>query len=121
MSAATRAPPVGASTTSTIAAAPATHAACACSKPRRRGIISSLTKRCASISSEAIPSPRKGDPILLCVLTHRRLKPGTYDAFRDAWQPDDWWPAFKHGYHLRSLDDADEVVSFAFYDATEEE
>ena len=58
---------------------------------------------------------------MLCVLTHRRLKPGTYDAFRDAWQPDDWWPAFKHGYHLRSLDDADEVVSFAFYDATEEE
>jgi hypothetical protein len=58
---------------------------------------------------------------LLCVLTHRRLKPGSYDAFRDAWQPDDWWPAFTRGYHLRSLDDPDEVVSFAFYDATAEE
>jgi hypothetical protein len=58
---------------------------------------------------------------LLCVLTHRRLKPGSYDAFRDAWRPDDWWPAFQHGYHLRSLDDPDEVVSFAFYDATAEE
>jgi hypothetical protein len=58
---------------------------------------------------------------LLCVLTHRRLKPGTYDAFRVAWQPEEWWPAFVHGYHLRSLDDPDEVVSFAFYDATAEE
>jgi hypothetical protein len=58
---------------------------------------------------------------LLCVLTHRRLRPGSYEAFRDAWQPDDWWPSFTHGYHLRSLDDPDEVISFAFYDATAEE
>jgi hypothetical protein len=58
---------------------------------------------------------------LLCVLTHRRLRPGSYDAFREAWRPDDWWPAFTIGYHLRSLDDPDEVVSFAFYDATAEE
>ena len=58
---------------------------------------------------------------MLCVLTHRRLKPGSYDAFLEAWQPDDVWPAFKQGYHLRSLDDPDEVISFAFYDATMEE
>ena len=58
---------------------------------------------------------------MLCVLTHRRLKPGAYDAFRVAWRPDEWWPAFRHGYHLRSADDADEVISFAFYDATMEE
>ena len=57
---------------------------------------------------------------MLCVLTHRRLKPGTYEEFRLAWQPDDWWPAFKRGYHLRSLDDPDEVISFAFYDTTPE-
>ena len=58
---------------------------------------------------------------MLCVLTHRRLQPGSYAAFRAAWRPDDWWPAFRHGYHLRSLDDVDEVISFAFYDATMEE
>ena len=58
---------------------------------------------------------------MLCVLTHRRLKPGTYEEFREAWRPDDWWPGFVRGYHLRSLDDPDEVVSFAFYDATAEE
>jgi hypothetical protein len=55
---------------------------------------------------------------LLCVLTHRRLKPGSYDAFREAWRPDDWWPDYARGYHLRSLDDPDEVISFAFYDTT---
>ena len=58
---------------------------------------------------------------MLCVLTHRRLKPGTYEEFRAAWQPNDWWPAFRNGYHLRSADDPDEVISFAFYDATPEE
>ena len=58
---------------------------------------------------------------MLCVLTHRRLRPGSYDAFLAAWRPDDWWPGFEHGYHLRSLDDPDEVISFAFYDTTAEE
>jgi hypothetical protein len=58
---------------------------------------------------------------VLCVLTHRRLRPGTYDDFRTAWQPDDWWPGFVRAYHLRACDDADEVISFAFYDATMEE
>ena len=58
---------------------------------------------------------------MLCVLTHRRLKPGAYEEFRSAWQPNEWWPAFRNGYHLRSADDPDEVISFAFYDATPEE
>ena len=58
---------------------------------------------------------------MLCVLTHRRLKPGSYDAFREAWRPDEWWPGFERGYHLRSADDADEVISFAFYDLSMEE
>ena len=39
---------------------------------------------------------------MLCVLTHRRLKPGTYEQFRAAWQPNEWWPAFRRGYHLRA-------------------
>ena len=58
---------------------------------------------------------------MLCVLTHRRLKPGTYEEFRTAWEPNEWWPAFRSGYHLRSADDPDEVISFGFYDATLEE
>jgi hypothetical protein len=58
---------------------------------------------------------------LLCVLTHRRLKPGAYEDFRRAWQPEDWWEGMTRGYHLRALDDPDEVISFAFYDMTVDE
>jgi hypothetical protein len=58
---------------------------------------------------------------VICVLTHRQLRPGTYEEFREAWRPDDWWPRFHHGYHLRSADDPDQVISCAFYDATVEE
>jgi len=58
---------------------------------------------------------------MLCVLTHRRLKPGTYEAFLEAWRPDEWWPAFVRGHHMRSLDEPDEVISVAYYDATMEE
>ena len=36
---------------------------------------------------------------MLCVLTHRRLRPGAYEEFRSAWQPNEWWPAFRSGYH----------------------
>ena len=58
---------------------------------------------------------------MICVLTHRHLKPGSYEQFRRAWEPEEWWPGFTRGYHLRSLDDPDEVISFAFYDVTVDE
>jgi hypothetical protein len=58
---------------------------------------------------------------VICVLTHRQLEPGTYEQFREAWRPGEWWPHFTHGYHLRSADDPDQIISFAFYDATIEE
>jgi hypothetical protein len=46
---------------------------------------------------------------VLCVLTHRRLKPGTYEEFRTAWEPNEWWPAFRSGYHLRSVDEFEQI------------
>jgi hypothetical protein len=55
---------------------------------------------------------------MICVLTHRRLKPDTFDEFREAWKPGQWWPGMVHAYHLRSVDDPCEVISFAFYDTT---
>jgi hypothetical protein len=58
---------------------------------------------------------------VICVLTHRQLRPDTFEAFREAWRPDDWWPHFTHGYHLRSADDPDQIISFAFYDVSVEE
>ena len=50
-------------------------------------------------------------------LTVRRLKPGTYDDWRKAWEPDEWPEGAQKAYILRNVDDPDEVIAFGFYDA----
>ena len=42
------------------------------------------------------------------VLTGRKLKPGAYDDWRKAWQPDEW-PEGVRGYILRKIGDPDEA------------
>lgn len=60
---------------------------------------------------------------MLCLITSRRLKPGTFDEFRRAWEPrpGGWPPNYVRGVHARSLWDADQIVSFALADITYEE
>ena len=58
---------------------------------------------------------------MLCFLTARKLKPGTFEDFRSAWEPDDWDPRFVRAYHVRNLNDENQVVSFGFFDATADE
>ena len=58
---------------------------------------------------------------MLCALTVRRLKPGTFDQFRKAWEPDVWVEGFTRAYHLRNVRDENEIVSFGFFDGTLEE
>lgn len=57
---------------------------------------------------------------MLVALTVRKLKPGTYDAFRAAWEGDGTPPpeGWVRAYHVRSLSDPDEVISFGFFDGT---
>ncbi len=60
---------------------------------------------------------------MLCAHTVRRLKPGTYDQFRDAFMPGTGeaptgWVRF---HMLRGIADPDEVVTFGFFDGTLEE
>jgi hypothetical protein len=54
------------------------------------------------------------------VLTGRRLKPGAYDDWRKAWEPEEW-PAGVQAYILRKVGDPDEVIAFGFFDGTREE
>ena len=54
------------------------------------------------------------------VLTGRRLKPGSYDEWRTAWQPEEMPPGVK-AYILRKVGDPDEVIAFGFFDGTMEE
>ena len=44
-------------------------------------------------------------------LTVRKLKPGSYDEWRQAWQGDEW-PEGVHAYILRNLNDPDEIIAF---------
>ena len=37
-------------------------------------------------------------------LTARRLKPGSYDDWRKAWEPDEWPEGSKRAYILRNVD-----------------
>jgi hypothetical protein len=60
---------------------------------------------------------------MLCAHTVRRLKPGTYDEFKEKFGPDpgnrpEGWVAFTM---LRSLANPDEVVTFGYFDGTLEE
>ena len=53
-------------------------------------------------------------------LTVRKLKPGTFDAWREAWQPEEW-PEGVQGYILRSLSDPDEVIAFGLFEGSKDE
>jgi hypothetical protein len=49
-------------------------------------------------------------------LTVRKLKPGTYDDWRKAWEPDKWPEGVQKAYILRNVNDPDEIIAFGFYD-----
>lgn len=50
---------------------------------------------------------------MLVFLTQRRLKPGAFDEFRKAWEPDEMPEGVREvAYHARSVDNPDEIISF---------
>ncbi len=55
---------------------------------------------------------------MLCFLTERHLKPGSFDAFREAWEPGEVQPPPEliRAYHVRNLEDPDHVLSFGFFE-----
>ena len=55
---------------------------------------------------------------MICFLSGRRLKPGSYGDFRLAWEPERWPPEASHAYHLRHKDDENVIVSFGLYEGT---
>jgi hypothetical protein len=60
---------------------------------------------------------------MLCAHTVRRLKPGMYDEFMEAFMPgaDDPPAGWVRFHALRNLADPDQVVTFGFFDGTLEE
>ncbi len=59
---------------------------------------------------------------MIVMFTARRLKPGSWERFRDAWDPGSAPPpGFRRAYHARNIRDEDEVISFGLFDMTEED
>jgi hypothetical protein len=53
---------------------------------------------------------------MICFLWARRLRPGAYDEFRRAWEPERWPAEAIRAYHVRHKDDENLVVSFGLYE-----
>jgi hypothetical protein len=58
---------------------------------------------------------------MIVALTVRKLKPDTFQAFPKAWEPEDWHPQWEKAYHVRNVNDENEVISFGFFNGTLEE
>jgi hypothetical protein len=50
------------------------------------------------------------------LLTQRTLKPGHYDDWRKAWEPDEWPQGAVKAYILRSVNDPDEIIAFGLFE-----
>ena len=58
---------------------------------------------------------------MLVFFSARRLKPGAWDQFRQAWEGDgEHPPGLKSVYHARNIRDEDEVISFGIFDLTKD-
>lgn len=61
---------------------------------------------------------------MICALTVRKLKPGTFDQFREAFMggmEEDPPEGFVRFNMLRNTEDPDEVISFGFFEGTVEQ
>ena len=53
---------------------------------------------------------------MYALLTVRKLKPGSFDDWRKAWEPDEWPEGSQRAYILRNVSNPDEVIAFGFFE-----
>lgn len=58
---------------------------------------------------------------MMCLVTIRQIKPGSYEDFRRAWEPDPWPPQLSRIEVLRNDDNPDEVITIGYLEMTPEE
>ena len=59
---------------------------------------------------------------MIVMFSARRLKPGAWEQFRNAWDPgDERPPGLQRVIHARNIRDEDEVISFGLFDMSEED
>jgi hypothetical protein len=71
------------------------------------------------------PVPIERRRSMICALTVRQLKPGTFEQFREAFMASEDFDEAPEGFvrfnMIRNLESPDEVISFGFFDGTVEE
>ena len=55
---------------------------------------------------------------MMCTVTLRRIRPGTYEQFRKAWEPATWWPGLVRAEVLVNDEDAQQVLTLGYFDVT---
>ncbi len=58
---------------------------------------------------------------MMCAVTVRQIKPGTYEEFRRAWEPDPWLPKLSRAVVLRNEDNEDLVLTIGYFEASQDE
>jgi heme-degrading monooxygenase HmoA len=60
---------------------------------------------------------------MVIMFTARRLKPGSWDQFRSAWEGDETArpPGLERAIHARNIRDEDEVISFGMFNMTKDD
>jgi heme-degrading monooxygenase HmoA len=59
---------------------------------------------------------------MIIMFSARRLKPGSWEQFRRAWDSEDARPpGLQRAYHARNIRDEDEIISFGMFEMTEDE
>jgi hypothetical protein len=53
---------------------------------------------------------------MMCSVTVRSIKPGSYEAFREAWEPDPWPPELQRVVISRNDEDPDQILTASYFD-----
>jgi hypothetical protein len=57
---------------------------------------------------------------MLCAVTVRQLKPGSYEQFRQVWEPENWLPHLRKAVVFRNEDNPDMVLTIGYFDADQD-
>jgi hypothetical protein len=58
---------------------------------------------------------------MFCSVTVRQLRPGRYEAFRQAWEPQKWFPGIERVMIARGEEAPDQVMTVTFLEGDPEE
>jgi hypothetical protein len=53
---------------------------------------------------------------MMCAVTVRQLKPGSYESFREAWEPTPWPEQLVRAFVSRNEQEPDQVLTASFFD-----